>query len=105
MFPRVEEDVAASRQTMDEPTGTLNGDCSAESRGEPINGEASDLANLTKLRDSECTFPSKLHCLLSAVESDGLNSVMSWRPHGRAFVIYSQERLATEILPRYVCFA
>eukprot|EP00586_Coscinodiscus_wailesii_P014924 CAMPEP_0172503262 /NCGR_PEP_ID=MMETSP1066-20121228/167676_1 /TAXON_ID=671091 /ORGANISM="Coscinodiscus wailesii, Strain CCMP2513" /LENGTH=493 /DNA_ID=CAMNT_0013278929 /DNA_START=57 /DNA_END=1538 /DNA_ORIENTATION=+ len=46
-------------------------------------------------------FPLKLHTLLDQLEQDGLTSIMSWQPHGRAFVIRDKIRFTKEIMPKY----
>eukprot|EP00568_Trieres_chinensis_P005837 CAMPEP_0183296264 /NCGR_PEP_ID=MMETSP0160_2-20130417/3896_1 /TAXON_ID=2839 ORGANISM="Odontella Sinensis, Strain Grunow 1884" /NCGR_SAMPLE_ID=MMETSP0160_2 /ASSEMBLY_ACC=CAM_ASM_000250 /LENGTH=183 /DNA_ID=CAMNT_0025457859 /DNA_START=408 /DNA_END=959 /DNA_ORIENTATION=- len=46
------------------------------------------------------TFPMKLHKILSLVEADGLSSVMSWVPGGKAFRLKKQ-RFSDEIAQKY----
>ncbi|KAL7488810.1 hypothetical protein ACHAW6_014396 [Cyclotella cf. meneghiniana] len=47
------------------------------------------------------SFPLKLHRVLSAVEDDGLAHIISWQPHGRAFLIHSNKAFVSVILPKY----
>lgn len=44
-------------------------------------------------------FPVKLHYMLSELEKDGLDDIISWQPHGRCFVIHKQQELVDKILP------
>lgn len=44
-------------------------------------------------------FPAKLHFVLESLEKDGQADIMSWQPHGRAFMIRDKARLVAEILP------
>lgn len=45
-------------------------------------------------------FPYRLYEMLQLVESDGLDHIVSWQPHGRCFVVHKPEEF-TAILPRY----
>eukprot|EP00804_Cyclotella_cryptica_P008430 CCRYP_003943-RA/>CCRYP_003943-RA protein AED:0.09 eAED:0.09 QI:0/-1/0/1/-1/1/1/0/528 len=47
------------------------------------------------------SFPLKLHRVLAAVEDDGLAHIISWQPHGRAFLIHSNKAFVSVILPKY----
>ncbi len=46
-------------------------------------------------------FPLRLHTMLDAVESEGLANIVSWQPHGRAFVVHDTQRFVHEIMPRF----
>ena len=46
-------------------------------------------------------FPIKLHHLLSEIEKDGYERIISWQPHGRAFKIHKKQDFSEIILPRY----
>ena len=48
-------------------------------------------------------FPLKLHELLNTTESDGFANVMSWQPHGRAFVIHETKEFVETAMPQYFC--
>jgi hypothetical protein len=49
------------------------------------------------------TFPVKLHAMLTEIEQTGLHShIVTWRPHGRLFVVNDRQRLIQEVLPWYV---
>lgn len=54
----------------------LENDCAGESK--PANA-------------SDRHFPVKLHYMLSELEQDGLDHIVSWQPHGRCFVVHKQE--------------
>jgi hypothetical protein len=47
------------------------------------------------------TFPMKVHEMLAETEEDGLAGIVSWKPHGRAFVIRNAKKFAEKVLPRY----
>jgi len=46
-------------------------------------------------------FPLKLHEMLDEIEKDGLASVISWQPHGRAFVVHKPLLFVEKVLPEY----
>jgi HSF-type DNA-binding len=47
-------------------------------------------------------FPAKLHYILSEIERDGFEHIISWQPHGRCFMIRKPNELEQKILPLYV---
>merc|ERR1712076_59445 len=47
------------------------------------------------------SFPMKLYELLSRVDKEGINAIISWQPHGLCFVIRAPERFVEEVIPRY----
>ena len=47
-------------------------------------------------------FPVKLYNMLRGVEADGLNHVVEWCPHGRAFIVHAAKDFVEEILQQYV---
>ena len=51
-------------------------------------------------RCPDTNFPVKLHFMLSDLEKDGLDRIISWQPHGRCFVVHNQEAFVKHILPR-----
>jgi hypothetical protein len=55
----------------------------------------------TNLRNSQTPFPLKLHEMLHRIHLDGLDHIVGWLPHGRAFRIHDQDEFATRILPHY----
>jgi hypothetical protein len=44
-------------------------------------------------------FPVRLHYMLSEMEKDGLEHIVSWQPHGRCFVIHDPDALQERCLP------
>ena len=49
---------------------------------------------------SGSSFPSKLHRMLSDVEENGLEKVVSWASHGRSFKVHDKKTFLTEIMPK-----
>jgi hypothetical protein len=47
----------------------------------------------------EQNFPVKLHYMLSELESDGMEDIIAWQPHGRCFVVHRQNDFVEKILP------
>jgi len=47
-------------------------------------------------------FPVKLHYILSEMEKDGMQHIMSWQTHGRCFLVHDQKYLEKNVLPMYV---
>jgi HSF-type DNA-binding len=45
-------------------------------------------------------FPTKLYEMLQGVEDENLTHIVSWLPHGRAFVINAARPFVEEIMPR-----
>lgn len=58
--------------------------------------------NFNPLPASRNNFPVQLHVLLSHAEGEGLLSIVSWKPHGRCFVIHRLHDFEQLVLPRYV---
>jgi hypothetical protein len=48
---------------------------------------------------AEQNFPVKLHYMLSELESDGMDEIVAWQPHGRCFVVYRKNKFVELILP------
>eukprot|EP00978_Attheya_sp_CCMP212_P034706 scaffold146825_cov35-Attheya_sp.AAC.1 len=46
-------------------------------------------------------FPVKLHDMLESIEGDGLGHIVSWQPHGRAFVVHKPKEFVEDVMPRY----
>jgi len=46
-------------------------------------------------------FPVKLHEMLENSTIDGHESIVSWRPHGRAFIIFKPKEFESIIMPKY----
>ncbi|KAL7470565.1 hypothetical protein ACHAXS_010811 [Conticribra weissflogii] len=47
------------------------------------------------------SFPMKLHRILDQIEAEGLAKIVSWQPHGRAFLIRDYSLFVSVIMPRY----
>jgi len=47
------------------------------------------------------SFPVKLHYVLNDIEKDGFAEVVSWQPHGMAFVVHKQNIFVEQFLPLY----
>lgn len=46
-------------------------------------------------------FPLKLHRMLTRVEEEGLQSAVSWQPHGRCFHVHDNREFVEKVLCRY----
>jgi len=46
-------------------------------------------------------FPLKLHIILKILEEEGNDCIVSWLPHGRAFVIHDSGRFEQEVVKRF----
>jgi hypothetical protein len=62
----------------------------------PANDDASTAVAVQKL-----SFPSKLQRILDKMESEGKSDAISWLSHGRAFIIYDEDRFANQLMPLY----
>lgn len=47
----------------------------------------------------EENFPVKLHYMLTELENDGMDDIVSWQPHGRCFLVHKQQRFVEQVLP------
>jgi hypothetical protein len=47
----------------------------------------------------EHNFPVKLHFMLSELETDGMDDIVSWQPHGRSFLVRKQMHFVGKVLP------
>jgi hypothetical protein len=47
------------------------------------------------------SFPLKLHEMLDQIEADGLAGVISWQPHGRAFLVHKPAEFVSTVMPKY----
>lgn len=46
-------------------------------------------------------FPLKLHELLEKVDEEDLQHIVSWQPHGRAFVVREPKTFVADLMPRF----
>ena len=63
---------------------------------------SSNSMSATISHSSDRTFPVTLHFLLNELQSDGLDHIISWQPHGRCFVVHNQAKFTESVLPMYV---
>jgi len=47
-----------------------------------------------------CPFPWRLHDMLDAVVEEGLEHIVSWQPHGRAFMVHDITAFVDKVLSR-----
>ena len=45
-------------------------------------------------------FPVVLHWMLEKLEEEGLSNIVSWAPHGRAFVVHDRELFVQLVLTK-----
>ena len=59
--------------------------------------------NTTNMHQHHDTFPYKLYQMLDIItkENSDLTQIISWQPHGRAFVIHKPKAFVDEVLPRF----
>jgi hypothetical protein len=53
----------------------------------------------TQPNQGEENFPVKLHYMLTELEFDGMDNVISWQPHGRCFLVHKQQQFVEKVLP------
>jgi len=49
----------------------------------------------------QVSFPLKLQRILDKLDADGKIDVISWLPHGRAFLVHNSDRFVAELMPLY----
>jgi hypothetical protein len=47
-----------------------------------------------------CPFPWRLHEMLKIATAEGLEDIVSWAPHGRAFVVHQPKKFTDGIMKR-----
>lgn len=52
-------------------------------------------------RGAKSKFPFLLHQLLSDMQANGIEDIISWQPHGRAFSMHDRDTFETQIIPLY----
>lgn len=56
----------------------------------------------TSIRGAQVSFPLKLQRILDKLEADGgVADIVSWQPHGRAFLVKNASRFVREVMPKY----
>jgi hypothetical protein len=46
-------------------------------------------------------FPWKVHDMLEKAEVDGIDEVVSWLPHGRAFMVHNPDVFVNQVMPMW----
>lgn len=64
-------------------------------------GETIGLDPIKKKGGVAIPFPLKLHELLEKVDEEGLQHIVSWQPHGRAFVVREPKKFVADLMPRF----
>jgi len=94
----------------DNPLSNLMGECNTETEvpdAAPYRYET--LSAPSPLRSvkaesfpkSNEPFPLKLHEMLETAEREGFTGVVSWQPHGRAFLVHNPRVFVDVIMPKY----
>lgn len=65
------------------------------------NSQAEDDSDESRVGGVVSPFPVVLHRLLEASQVSGFGDIVSWLPHGRAFLVHDQERFVNEVMPQY----
>ena len=61
-----------------------------------------DLQNIKATRGGvHNPFPTVLHCMMEQTDSQGYSHIVSWQPHGRAFLIHDSKKFVDVVLPMY----
>jgi hypothetical protein len=53
----------------------------------------------TQPNPGDVNFPVKLHYMLTELETDGMDGIVSWQPHGRCFLVHKHQQFVEEVLP------
>lgn len=94
---------------------TINGQRAIEALGASLRSKTDPYIDVAEMKDlyPEDTalrrsrggvseqFPEKLHRMLIEMEGKGLSDVVSFFPHGRAFVVHDMNRFVSEVMPQY----
>jgi hypothetical protein len=70
-----------------------------ESAEKQSNVEGEHTQNQHQSNRNEDNFPVKLHYMLSELENDGVDGIVSWQPHGRCFLVHKQQQFVEKVLP------
>lgn len=81
-------------------------DCSSPSTMNDLNVAPSPTPITSKRISSRSVtglFPAKLYGMLAECtdSTSGLSEVVSWQPHGRAFMVHDRDRFMSEVVPRF----
>lgn len=67
----------------------------------PTTGKEEDMLHRYNENRVGGPFPLKLQIILKILEEEGNDCIMSWLPHGRAFVIHNSSRFEQEVVKRF----
>ena len=59
------------------------------------------MRDTTPQRGATRQFPTKLYEMLSQASEDGFDDIVSWQPHGRAFLVRKSEDFVSDVMHRY----
>lgn len=90
--PKTKEKMNSGSAPPDAPTPTAEAEYRDFSNEEETANDARE--------KKEDNFPSKLHFMLSELESDGLSHIVSWQPHGRCFAVHRTDEFVEKILQK-----
>jgi len=93
-------DVPSDRQPKDTRSSPANAaDASADTIPPPAAAAAIGQA-LGNIPNMQVSFPLKLQCILDKLEAEGTaGDIISWMPHGRAFLVHDPQRFVSEVMP------
>uniref|UniRef100_A0A7S2Y922 HSF-type DNA-binding domain-containing protein n=1 Tax=Entomoneis paludosa TaxID=265537 RepID=A0A7S2Y922_9STRA len=86
--PRAQKQDRSSSMSSSSSSGTTNNNKNSTQDNAAANG-------------SVVSFPLKLQRILDKLEAEGHAAVLSWLPHGRAFMVHNSDRLVHELMPLY----
>lgn len=72
----------------------------AVAKADPVPPDPVDLSVRSKI-GFQSGFPLKLQRILDKLEAEGNTNILSWLPHGRAFIVHETDRFVREVLPQY----
>lgn len=93
--------VRLAAKTPKESLGISESDRIHEDQSSAGDSGVSEAGKSAQASFISASFPLKLHCILDKLESEGSRDIISWLPHGRAFLVYSVDRLVDELMPQY----
>ena len=101
----------ASLQCLERPSQNSDGSLSAKPRvytdhsRDPILDTTFLLVAAVSHQDADgkskapTPFPQLVHRMVTEAKGRGFESIVSWRPHGRAFQIYNREKFEKHVMP------
>jgi hypothetical protein len=70
----------------------------AKSEDQHHHREEASTPSMRAMSRGEQNFPVKLHYMLSELETDGMDDIVSWQPHGRCFLVHKQQEFVDKVL-------